>query len=176
MLAYQPKRYLTMSTIKPAKVRHAALVSTMALLAAPALIATVTAADAGKSFARPTAESALAADQELATAIRENDADAIASKLSDDWAVIDTYGGIGEGKSIFPQGIKSGYLRRKTYELSSPRVKIYGNVALVTTKVRTSGTFAGKPFDVMERQTDVLVWHDGNWKVVLTQETKMHGT
>jgi ketosteroid isomerase-like protein len=118
-----------------------------------------------------TAESALAAVQEFARAMRDNDADGIARCLSDDWAVISARGGVAEGKSVFPDGIKSGYLTRKTYELSEPRVRLYGNVALVTSKVSLSGTFGGKPFDRKERETDVLHWKDGNWKIVLTHET-----
>lgn len=121
----------------------------------------------------PTAENALAAEQEIARAMGSNDADGITRLLADDWAVINTSGGVGEGKSIFADGIKSGYLTRKTFEISEPRVRLYGNVALVTTKVQTSGMFHGKPFDVTERQTDVLVWKDGGWKSVLTHETKI---
>jgi ketosteroid isomerase-like protein len=123
-----------------------------------------------KSAAGPTAESAMAAEDELTRAMRDNDADGIARCLSDDWAVISAKGGVGEGKSIFPDGIKSGYLTRKTFETSEPRVRLYGNIALVTTKVKTSGMFGGKPFDVMERQTDVWLWRDGVWKCVLTHE------
>jgi ketosteroid isomerase-like protein len=119
----------------------------------------------------PTAENALAADQKLAQAIRANDADAISNLLDGSWAVISGFGGVGEGPSIFPEGIKSGALTRKTFEISEPRVRLYGDVALVTTKVKTSGMFAGKPFDVAERQTDVLLWKNGNWKCVLTHET-----
>jgi ketosteroid isomerase-like protein len=121
--------------------------------------------------AGPTKDSALATVQEMARAMRENDADGIARVLSDDWAVISARGGIAEGKSVFPDGIKSGYLIRKTFELSEPRVRLYGDVALVTSKVRLAGTFGGKPFDVRERETDVLHWQDGRWKIVLTHET-----
>jgi ketosteroid isomerase-like protein len=64
-------------------------------------------------------------------------------------------------------------LTRKTFEISEPRVRLYGNTALVTTEVKTSGTFQGKPFDVTERQTDVWLWKDGGWKCVLTHETKI---
>ena len=46
-------------------------------------------------------------------------------------------------------------------------------MAVVTTKVKTSGMFDGKPFDVKERQTDVLRWADGRWKCVLTHETAL---
>jgi ketosteroid isomerase-like protein len=119
----------------------------------------------------PTAANALAADEELAKAIRENDADGIARLLSDEWAVISGFGGLGEGKTIFPDGIRSGALMRKSFEISEPRVRLFGNTALVTTKVATSGTFNGKPFDVLERQTDVWQWQDGSWKAVLTHET-----
>ena len=60
----------------------------------------------------PTVENALAADQELARAMRENDTAGIVRMLDKDWAVISTRGGIGEGPSIFPDGIRSGYLTR----------------------------------------------------------------
>jgi ketosteroid isomerase-like protein len=128
-----------------------------------------------KSSNGPTVENALAADQELARAIRENDSAGIVRMLDKGWAVISTRGGIGEGPSIFPDGIRSGYLTRKTLEISEPRVRLYGNIALVTTKVRTSGTFQGKPFDVVERQTDVLQWENDGWKCVLTHETSIPG-
>jgi ketosteroid isomerase-like protein len=121
----------------------------------------------------PTVENALAADQELARALRDNDTAGILRMLDKDWAVISGRGGVAEGPSIFPDGVKSGYLTRKTMELSEPRVRLYGNIALVTTKVKTSGMFQGKPFDVKERQTDVLRWGDGGWKCILTHETML---
>jgi ketosteroid isomerase-like protein len=136
------------------------------------LITSVAIAEA-KAAGGPAAENALAGEQETARAMRNNDADGITRFLADDWAVIATSGGVGEGKSIFADGIKSGYLTRKTFEISEPRVRLYGDVALVATKVQTSGTLQGKLFDVTERQTDVLVWKDGGWKSVLTHETKI---
>jgi ketosteroid isomerase-like protein len=126
-----------------------------------------------KAVTGPTAENALAADQQLARAIQDNDTTGIARMLDKDWAVIATTGGVGEGPSVFPSGIKSGFLTRKTFSISEPRVRLYGNTAVVTTKVETSGTFQGKFFDVQERQTDVWCWIDGGWKCILTQETKM---
>ena len=134
---------------------------------------TSAAAAAGNAAIGPTAEGALAADQRLATAIRNNNVNGIENMLSDDWTVIATSGGMGKGKRVFPDGIKSGHLIRKTYELMDPMVRLYGNVGLVTSRVKTSGMFGGKPFDVMERQTDILWWNNGSWKCVLTQETKI---
>jgi ketosteroid isomerase-like protein len=123
----------------------------------------------------PTVETALAAEEEIAKAIRENDAVGITRMLSEDWAVITTSGGVGEGNTIFAEGIRLGTLTRKTFDLSEPRVRLYGNIALVTTKVKTSGMLAGRPFDVVERQTDILIWKDNVWKSVLTHETKISG-
>ena len=119
----------------------------------------------------PTAQSALAAEEELARAMRENDADGIARMLTDDWAVISAHGDVAEGKDIFPSGIRAGVLTRKTYEISEPRVRVEGNTAVVTTKVHLAGVFRGKPFDVMERVSDVFLWKDGTWKAILTHET-----
>jgi hypothetical protein len=123
--------------------------------------------------AGPAAENALAADEELARALRDNDADAILHLLDSSWAVISGAGGVGEGPSIFPDGIKSGCLTRKTYEHSEPRVRLHGNIALVTTKVKTSGMFQRKPFDVTERQTDVLLWRMESGSAYFTHETKI---
>ncbi len=131
------------------------------------------AADPEAAASSPTAESAWATEQEIAHALRDNDVEALGRLLDDDWAVIATSGGMSEGKDTFPSGIRSGYLTRTAYELSEPRIRVYGNTAVVTTKVRLAGVFGGKPFDVMERQTDVLVWKDGAWKSVLMHETKL---
>lgn len=124
-----------------------------------------------KADTGPTAESVLAAEEGLAKAMRENNAEAIPTYLSDDWAVVTGHGDVGEGKTIFPDGIKSGYLTRTTFDMSEPRVRLYGDTALVTFKLHLAGTFGGKPFDVTERETDVWNWKDGKWKCVLSHET-----
>ena len=118
----------------------------------------------------PTAESALAADQELARALQNNDTVGIYRMLDKDWAVIPSNGGVYEGPDVFPSGIRSGYRTLTAMELSEPRVRLYGDIALVTSKVRLAGTLGGKAFDIKMRQTDVLRWKDGGWKCVLTQE------
>ena len=163
-----------MYTNNLARARLAVLTLAAGLMASVWLFRTAGAtATTANAEVNPSAASALATDEKLATAIRNNDAKGIEQLLSDDWAVVATTGGIGEGKSVFPNGIKSGFLVRTAYELSDPRVRLYGNVALVTSQIKTSGKLGGKPFDVEERQTDVLVWKNGSWKCVLTHETKI---
>jgi hypothetical protein len=115
---------------------------TVGLLIAP--IVSPKAAGAAKPAPGPTAESVMAAEEELTRALRDNNADGVARCLSDDWAVISARGGVGEGKSIFPEGIKSGFLKHTAYEVSEPGVRLYGNFSLVTTKLHNAGTFGGK--------------------------------
>jgi ketosteroid isomerase-like protein/uncharacterized protein YciI len=127
-----------------------------------------------KFSTRPTVENALAADQALAKALQNNDMARIASMLDKDWAVITTRGGIAEGPGIFPSGIRSGYRTLTKMELSDPRVRLFGNIALVTSKVSLAGQLGGKTYnDIKERQTDVLRWENGGWKCILTQESNL---
>jgi ketosteroid isomerase-like protein len=137
-----------------------------------ALIAKAQAAGNARPAAGPTAESVLVAEEEFARAMQNNDAEGLARCLSNDYAVISAFGGVNEGKSIFPEGVKQGCLTQKAYEVSEPRVRLYGNVAWVTTKVHDAGTNNDKHFDVMERETDVWVWKDGSWKCILTHESR----
>ena len=120
----------------------------------------------------PTEESAVAAEQEVAKALLANDADAVGRLLADDWVVVSTYGRMAD-REAFLGVIRSGQFSRKAMELSDIRVKLYGNTAVVTSELHTSGMLMGKPFDVLERQTDVLVWNEGGWKSVLTHETQI---
>ena len=144
--------------------------SVVGLLIACTMIAK--AAGAAKPAAGATTESVLAADDELTKALRDDDPDGIAKLLSDDWIVISARGEVGEGKSVFPDAIKSGHLKHTAYEASEPRVRLYGNIALVTTKLHNAGISGSGhlPYDAMERQTDVWLWKDGSWKCVLTHE------
>jgi hypothetical protein len=72
------------------------------LLIAP--IASPRAAGAAKPAPGPTAESVMAAEEELTRALRDNDADGIARCLSDDWAVISARCSVGEGSRSSPKG------------------------------------------------------------------------
>jgi ketosteroid isomerase-like protein len=132
---------------------------------------TATAVMSGEREAKgPTAEGALAAEQAVTQATLANDAAAVGRWLADDWVVISARGDMAD-RAGYLGVIQSGDFSHKIMELSEPRVRVYGNAALVTTKLRNAGRFNGKDFDVMERQTDVLMWRDGAWKSVLLHES-----
>ncbi len=137
--------------------------------------ALVASAGMGMTADGPTTENALAATQELARRLQANDAEAYRTMLDEDWSVISATGGLGDHyREPFVGAIKSGFLTRKTVSLADSRVRLYGDVAIATSQVATSGMFGGKPFDTQERETDVLVWRDGAWKAVLTHESYLH--
>ena len=120
----------------------------------------------------PTVENALAADLQLAKALQNNDSAGIYHMLDKEWAVVTGFGDVVEGPSTFPDAISTGHRTLRVMELSEPRVRLYGNIALVTTKVRLSGQLGGKSYDdIKMRQTDVWQWKDGAWKCVLTHES-----
>ena len=121
--------------------------------------------------AGPTAENAMAAEEALARAFRNNDADALSNLFDSSWAVITANGDVAEGPETFPSKIKSGFRTLKTFDMSEARVRLYGNVAVITIKLDLAGVFGGKPFEVLERETDTWVWKDGGWKCVLTHES-----
>jgi hypothetical protein len=77
------------------------------------------AAKSPKADPRPTAESLMAAEEGLAQAFRENNADGIQSYLSDDWAVVVALGQVEEGKELFPSGIGPGVRTLQTFETPS---------------------------------------------------------
>jgi hypothetical protein len=73
---------------------------------------------------------------------------------------------------VHPNEISSG---RRTFVSEFTPQMLFVPLVRITFSVHLSlsGTFAGKPFDVKERQTDVLRWTDGRWKCVLTHETML---
>jgi len=127
--------------------------------------------------AAPTKENVLAAEEELSRGMRTNDADTVHGRLDPDWAFVTANGDIGDGlREDFCAAIKSGDFVRTTYDvdLSSARVRLYGNIAVVTFNLSYAGSLRGKSFALMKQlQTDVWKWEDGTWKAIFTDETRV---
>ncbi|HEV2269761.1 MAG TPA: nuclear transport factor 2 family protein [Steroidobacteraceae bacterium] len=152
----------------------------LGLLLIPSVLMSVSQAakaSAGQNRGGPTKESALAAETELAQALRTNDADGFCRLLDPDWAVVDGNGGINRREGVCA-AIKAGTFTRTTYEpdLAHARVRVYGNTATITFHLSLSGPFKHKTFSGKEVETDVLLWEGGGWKCVLTHETDVLGT
>jgi hypothetical protein len=125
----------------------------------------------------PTAKSALNTDEAINQALLTGNGDALKTLLADDWIVVSGVGNIAPKDSFIDFIRKSG--ARKAMVLSEPRVRLYGDTALITTHLSAvgpeakedNGKLVRKCFEVKERQTDVLVWKNGAWKSVLLHET-----
>jgi hypothetical protein len=130
-----------------------------------------------------TAQSALGTEDAINQAFLTSNAGALETLLAGDWIVVSGFGGIAQ-RNDFIAYVRGGNFTRKKMVLSDPRVRLYGNTAVVTTHLNASGRSIEEAngkivthcFDVKERQTDVLVWQDGSWKSVLLHETVIPGT
>jgi ketosteroid isomerase-like protein len=114
----------------------------------------------------------LQVEADWAKAIMKNDADAAGKFVSDDWIIIDAQGGTID-RATFLSVIKSGALTHDSIKLDEPRVRVYGDTAVVTGKAVSSGKFGKEAFNTSERSTDVFVKRNGKWLCVLTQLTKI---
>jgi ketosteroid isomerase-like protein len=119
------------------------------------------------------AEEELAAvEKAWAQAFVKNDAEAIGRFMADDWTIIGPDGSMMD-KSNFLGVIKSGTLTHEVMEFDDMKVRVYGDVAVVTSRSTSKGKFKGQAFSELERSSDVFVKQKGQWKCVLTQLTRI---
>lgn len=99
-----------------------------------------------------------------------NDAEEISKFMSDEWVLVETEGGI-TPKSAFLTSLKSGDLTHNIMSSGDVRVKIYGEMGLLTSRGTSSGRYKDQPFCFYEWSTSVFIRERGNWKCVLTMLT-----
>lgn len=117
-------------------------------------------------------EELLQLEKDFQQAIVENDVEAIGHFIADDWIIVDAEGGIID-KDKFLGVVKSGALTHDILRLEDPRVRIYGNTAVVTGRATGAGKYMGTPFTTLERSTDVFVKVGDRWLCILTQLTRI---
>lgn len=120
--------------------------------------------------ALPTAAGAIAYEQDLAKAFTTNDPNALAGLLASDWIVVSARGSVADRDSVIDAVRKHQWVHTKM-AISETRVRMYGNTGVVTYRLANAGVFGGKPFDVQERETDVLLWNGNAWQAVLSHES-----
>ena len=99
-----------------------------------------------------------------------NDAARIGSFMADDWVIVSERGIA--TKKHFLSFVESGALTHSTFNsVGEPRVKIYGDTAVVTVRVTNTASFGGQQFDADEWTSDVFVKREGRWLCVLSHIT-----
>ena len=108
---------------------------------------------------------------DLAAVLAKNDADAAAKFYSDDYHLI-TLEGKDQTKAERIDEMRTSTTKFDSFAYEDPKIRTYGETAVVITNVKTSGTLHGKP-----RQSPALIatlvlrkLPDG-WKVVSGQAT-----
>jgi ketosteroid isomerase-like protein len=90
--------------------------------------------------------------------------------ITGDWVLVDSQGGI-IPQEIFFSVLEQGLLSHSTMTKEVLRVKLYGNIALVTGRGQNTGTWQGQPMEADEWITDVYKKENGKWLCVLTHLT-----
>lgn len=103
-------------------------------------------------------------------AVITNNIDEIKKCVSSDWVLIDSQGGIIQQKGFF-NVLEQGLLSHSTMTKEILRVKVYGDIALITGRGQNTGTWQGLPIVADEWITDVYKKENDKWLCVLTHLT-----
>ncbi len=67
--------------------------------------------------------------------------------------------------------VKSGNFKLASFKIDELKVRVHGDVAVVTSRNTIKGTYMGKDASGAYRGTDVFVKRGGRWQVLTTQAT-----
>jgi ketosteroid isomerase-like protein len=103
-------------------------------------------------------------------AMISNDVRQIANCISDDWVLVTSQKGPISREAILAV-VANGVLSHDTMTKRIDRVKVYGDIALVTGRGQNTGHFMGQPIVADEWITDVYHRVGEHWRCVLTHLT-----
>ncbi|PMB29960.1 nuclear transport factor 2 family protein [Schleiferia thermophila] len=103
-------------------------------------------------------------------AVITNDINEIKKCITSDWVLVDSQGGIIPQERFFSV-LEQGLLSHSTMTKEILRVKIYGDIALVTGRGQNTGTWQGQSMEADEWITDVYKKENEKWLCVLTHLT-----
>ncbi len=109
-------------------------------------------------------------EDQFSEAVISNKVEKIKKCITEDWMLVDAQGGIIPQERFF-QVLEQGLLSHDAMVKEVLRVKVYGNVALVTGRGQNSGSWQGQPMEADEWITDVYKKENGKWLCVLTHLT-----
>jgi ketosteroid isomerase-like protein len=109
-------------------------------------------------------------EEDFNQAMVSNDISRISACVADDWVLVTPEVGIVPRSRIL-HVIESGELSHDTMSKAVGRVRVYGDVAVVTGRGQNTGQFRGQRICADEWITDVYRKVDGRWLCVLTHLT-----
>ncbi len=118
------------------------------------------------------AESVEKANRSLTEAILKGDAKDFDQMTSDDYVLTSSTGRLWDKKKNL-EALKEGTLSFDKIDDSDVKVHMYGNTAVVTGKADIKGKSKDRAFDDEYRWTRVFIHHDGSWKCVTEQLSRI---
>ena len=106
----------------------------------------------------------------FSSALARNAVGELERYLSADWKIISGDGDIID-KERFLKVIAAGDLKHTKMTSENRAIHRYGNMAVITARAKSSGSYKNMPFETDEIGTDVIVKAHGHWVCVLTQLT-----
>lgn len=110
------------------------------------------------------------AEETFNRAVVSNDVAAISSCISEDWTLVTPEAGP-VARERFLHVVAQGILSHDSMTKDVLRVRVYGDVAVVTGRGRNTGIFQGAPISADEWVTDVYVKRGNGWICTLTHLT-----
>lgn len=115
------------------------------------------------------------AQDDLIEAYLRRDVSALDRLLADEYAFVnDDAGGVADKRQILASFGSGGDRKVTSYRRQDDRVRVYGDVAVLTYRYRSTETYQGKDSSGDYRVTRILVKRDGRWQMVAGQETRLH--
>lgn len=109
-------------------------------------------------------------EDKLNTAYETNDAEQVARLLSPDWTMLEPGFGL-VAKTDFIKAIKEGRLIHSLMKKEVKQVKVINDIAIVISRGRNTGMYAGKAFDTWVWVTNIYRQQDREWICIATQES-----
>ena len=104
-------------------------------------------------------------------AVKKNDVEGASKFLSDD--LIYTHSsGLVETKAEYLGKLKAGSQTYKSVDFINPKIRVYGDTAVMNTLARMTGDTNGVPFDNTLYIMHVWVRQGGRWQLVAHQTTR----
>ena len=116
-------------------------------------------------------ETLRAIEERLARAWVEKDKPFIEKLLADDWSVTDLTGRVLSKTEVLEEVFGSEDRKVVSMLIDDLTVRSFGDWAIVTGRTRAAGEYRGEVAEVLLRFTDVFVYRNSVWQVVVSQAT-----
>ena len=108
-------------------------------------------------------------------AVAAKDTTALARIIADGFVMIGANGAVSDKRQLI-EAIANPELRIEPFRTEDVRVRLYGNVAVLTGRYSQRGSWKGQAYETAARYTDVYVRSGGRWRAVSAQATRIPAT